>query len=52
MGVVPVVAGYLVDRGGGGAAARWLAAFLWLAPLPPLWIFRALQRRWSPIRAG
>ena len=33
MGVVPVVAGYLVDRGG-GAAALWLAAFLWLAPLP------------------
>ncbi|MFI5326415.1 MAG: MFS transporter [Candidatus Rokuibacteriota bacterium] len=51
MGVVPVVAGYLVDRGG-GAAALWLAAFLWLAPLPPLWIFRALQRRWSMFGAG
>jgi MFS family permease len=51
MGVVPVVTGYLVDRGG-GAAALWLAALLWLAPLPSLWLFRALQRRWSPIRAA
>jgi MFS family permease len=51
MGVVPVVAGYLVDQGG-GAAALWLAAILWLAPLPALGLFRALQRRWSPVRAA
>lgn len=46
MGTVPVVAGYLVDRGG-GAAALWLAAILWVATLPALGIFRALQRRGS-----
>lgn len=51
MGVVPVVAGYLVDQGG-GAAALWLAAILWLAPVPALGLFRALQRRWSPVRAA
>jgi MFS family permease len=44
MGLVPVVAGYLVDRHG-GAAALWLAAVLWLSTLLPLGIFRALQRR-------
>jgi hypothetical protein len=47
MGVVPVAAGYLVDRGG-GAAALWMAAILWLAALPALGAFRALQRRWVP----
>jgi MFS family permease len=46
MGVVPVAAGYLVDRGG-GAAALWMAAILWLAALPALGAFRALQRRWA-----
>jgi MFS family permease len=48
MGLVPVVAGYLVDRRG-GAAALWLAAFLWLSTLPALGIFRALQRRWPAV---
>ena len=47
MGVVPVAAGYLVDRGG-EAAVLWLAATLWLAALPALAAFRALQRRWVP----
>ena len=51
MGIVPVVAGYLIDRSG-GAAALWLAAILWLATLPALAIFRALQRRWSTVRAA
>ena len=51
MGVVPVVAGHLVDQGG-GAAALWLAAILWLAPVPALGLFRALQRRRSPVRAA
>lgn len=48
---LPVVAGHLVDRGG-GAAALWLAAILWLATLPALGIFRALQRRGSMAGAG
>jgi predicted MFS family arabinose efflux permease len=51
MGLAPVAAGYLVDRGG-GAAAMWLAALLWLAALPALGAFRALQRRWSMAGAG
>ena len=46
MAVAPVAAGYLVDRGG-GAAALWLAAILWLLTLPALWLFRLLQRRWT-----
>jgi MFS family permease len=45
MGLAPVAAGYLVDRSG-GAAALGLAAILWLAALPALWLFRVLQRRW------
>jgi predicted MFS family arabinose efflux permease len=45
MAIVPVVAGYLVDRGG-GVAALWLAVLLWLLALPALWGFRALQRWW------
>lgn len=51
MGLVPVVGGALVDRGG-GAAALWLAAILWLTTLPALGLFRALQRRWSMSRAA
>jgi hypothetical protein len=50
MGVVPVGAGYLVDRSG-GAAAIWLAAGLWLLALPALGIFRVLQRRWPAVHA-
>jgi MFS family permease len=50
MGLVPVAAGYLVDRSG-GAAALWLAAVLWLSALPALGIFRALQRRWPAVAA-
>jgi predicted MFS family arabinose efflux permease len=46
MGLTPVAAGYLVDLSG-GAAALWLAAGLWLAALPALVLFRALQRRGS-----
>jgi hypothetical protein len=46
MALTPAVAGYLVDARG-GPAALWLAAGLWLAALPALGIFRALQRRWS-----
>jgi predicted MFS family arabinose efflux permease len=45
MAVAPVTAGYLVDRGG-GVAALWLAVAMWLAALPALALFRALQRRW------
>jgi predicted MFS family arabinose efflux permease len=51
MGLAPVAAGYLVDRSG-GAAALWLAAILWLAALPALWLFRVLQRRWPVARAA
>jgi MFS family permease len=43
MTLAPAVAGYLVDVGG-GAAALWLAAGLWLSALPALWLFRMLQR--------
>ena len=50
MALMPVAAGYLVDRGG-GAAALWLAAILWLVTLPALGLFRVLQRRWTVLRA-
>lgn len=46
MAVAPVATGALVDRGG-GVAALWMAAILWLAALPALGLFRALQRRWT-----
>jgi len=46
MALTPAVAGYLVDARG-EPAALWLATGLWLAALPALGIFRALQRRWS-----
>jgi MFS family permease len=48
MAMVPVLAGFLVDRRG-GAAALWLAAILWLATLAPLALFRTLQRRWARV---
>jgi MFS family permease len=51
MGLAPVAAGHLVDRGG-GAAALWLAAAFFLAALPALGIFRALQRRWATTGAS
>jgi len=51
MGLVPVAAGFLVDRAG-GTAALWLAAILWLLALPAFGLFRALQRRWSMVGAG
>jgi hypothetical protein len=51
MALVPVGAGYLVDRGG-GAAALWLGPGLWLAAAPAFGVFRALQRRWAPAGAG
>jgi predicted MFS family arabinose efflux permease len=47
MGLAPALAGYVVDRAGGAAAALWLAAGLWLLTLPALWTFRGLQRRWG-----
>jgi hypothetical protein len=49
MGGVPAVAGYLVDRYG-GAAALWLAGAAWRLAWPALGLFRALQRRWAPVR--
>jgi MFS family permease len=45
MGLVPVVAGHLVDRSD-GAVALWLAAVLFLSTVPALSVFRALERRW------
>ena len=51
MAVAPVAAGYLVDRGG-GVAALWLAATLWLATLPALGLFRLVQRRWTTVRGA
>jgi predicted MFS family arabinose efflux permease len=51
MALAPAVAGYLVDRTGGAAAALWLAAACCAGTVPVLWAFRALQRRW-PARVG
>lgn len=48
MGLAPALAGYLVDRTGGAAAALWLAAAFWVGTLPLLATFRVLQRRWPP----
>jgi MFS family permease len=52
MALAPALAGHLVDRTGGAAAALWLAAGLWLLTLPALWAFRRLQRRWGSSAAG
>lgn len=46
MGVVPWVAGRLLDATGNTAAPVWLAGLLWLTILPALSAFRVLQRRW------
>jgi len=48
MTLAPVLAGALVDRTGGAAAALWLAALFWVLTVPACWAFRLLQRAGAP----